>query len=133
MTHLVTHPDFAIGVHDQVPQWTKQLSDISAAEVESYFHGPRLDMIDDAVVPTKDYYHIPDNVRRFLNEQTVYGDIQARKAQSIDIVAYLKNINLPFTDRSVGCTELRRLIVSHEERKRKTLLRVTKLQDLCSS
>ena len=84
-------------------------------------------------MPNKDFYlEFPDNVRKFLNEQTVYGDLQARMGFETDVYAYLKNKNLPFDDKSVGIATIRRVINSYLERNRILAQRIQKLGELCA-
>lgn len=82
MTNLLLEADFSIGIADRNHQWSKRLDQISAAQIDGLFVSRRelqLNAVEDALLPTKHYYFTyPDNVRKYLNEQTLYGDLLAR-------------------------------------------------------
>ena len=86
MTKLISQPDFQLGVDKLIDtangqKWTKLMSQISEDEISSFFEEKNLDhgLVENALHPVKDFYmKYPDNVRLFLNEETLYGDLRAR-------------------------------------------------------
>jgi hypothetical protein len=101
--------EFKTGVLDHKAPWNTGFGN----DLEKYFTGSQLkhQSFEDALLPAKDFYiDFPDNVRKFLNEETVYGDVTTRSGFEVDVYAFLKNHNLPFDDKSIGVATIRRVI-----------------------